>query len=51
MGEACQGTFRRDEPTSDDLKRIDRALKIRADQPRRRIAVLEHVVHLANRSL
>jgi len=36
-----------DEPTSDDLERIDRALKIRADQPRRRIAVLEHVVHLA----
>ena len=35
------------EPTSDDLERIDRALKIRADQPRRRIAVLEHVVHLA----
>ncbi|MGH9335489.1 MAG: helicase-related protein, partial [Vicinamibacteria bacterium] len=36
-----------DEPTSDDLERIDRALKIRADQPRRRIAILEHVVRLA----
>jgi DNA repair protein RadD len=36
-----------DEPTSEDLERIDHALKIRADQPRRRIAVLEHVVRLA----
>ena len=36
-----------DDPTSEDLERIDRALKIRADQPRRRIAILEHVVPLA----
>lgn len=36
-----------DEPTSEDLERIDRALKIRADLPRRRIAILEHVVRLA----
>ena len=39
-----------DEPTSDDLERIDRVLKIRADQPRRRISILEHVVSLAKES-
>lgn len=36
-----------DEPSSEDLERIDRALKIRADKPKRRIAILEHIVPIA----
>ena len=37
-----------DDPSSEDLERIDRALKIRADKPKRRIAILEHVVAIAS---
>ena len=37
-----------DDPSSEDLERIDRALKIRADKPKRRIAILEHIVAIAS---
>lgn len=34
-------------PTEDDVERIDRALAIRADNPRRRLAILDRIVPLA----